>query len=853
MARKTKGKSRANRNALQNRALNAFDIAEDESNAKLERRLKVNDINLDEASDDENARLMSGEVAPEDDEEIDSDEAMGSDDDYDLLDKKNRHKDESDSEEIDVNDLDDGDYTDIDESELKPLSELWDMADQSPSDSDVAHDIDESMSESLSESSDDDEDDESDSGDDADEVDDMLLESDDEASESDEEGSRKLRDAISNLVKDTAVDKKKKRKQLEATKATENEFGLPSQSEKLSFSDLLNNVTDPAAAASLKLLQSKNGVAVETKPLAIPLPKHIQDRHDRKAAYDITKDEVSKWEDTVKANRRAEHLVFPINPPVPLEKASATAPLEPKTDLEKKIQGTLEASALADEKALSTFEELATSKLSVEEVKRRRNELRLMRELAFREEQRAKRIKKIKSKSYRKVHKKERQRLQAMMEDEEGDEELEDRESKRAEERMSLKHKSNSKWAKRMVEQGFTKDRETRAEMEEMLSRGDELRRKIMGDDDNESDRDDQFLESSDEEDPKNEQHESLGKGLLNMKFMRDAAEAERKENARAKEELRKLRDGETGFEELEEPENSANIILNEGRRIFAPGTDTSSARDALTAARDEQEDEDSRLLVNRLAPKKKSSGDKDDKRESGLSVGEVDESNPWLQVESTKRASNKVSLMGKDSSVQEKNQEKIRKQKGKSSGPASANVEIDMNQTLSIVDANGSDDEAEDDSAATSQIQFRQQDLVAKAFAGDDVVEEFASDKKRKIEEEGDQEIDVTLPGWGSWGGNDIQPKKRFVKKVKGVKESERRDAKLKNVIINEKVNKKTQTYSVNSVPFPFETREQYERSLRMPIGREWSSRDTFQKMTKPRVIVKQGSVIDPLKAPFK
>jgi U3 small nucleolar RNA-associated protein 14 len=44
----------------------------------------------------------------------------------------------------------------------------------------------------------------------------------------------------------------------------------------------------------------------------------------------------------------------------------------------------------------------------------------------------------------------------------------------------------------------------------------------------------------------------------------------------------------------------------------------------------------------------------------------------------------------------------------------------------------------------------------------------------------------------------------------------------------------------------------EQYERSLRAPIGKEWNTRDTFQKMTKPRVITKLGQVIDPLKAPF-
>ena len=58
---------------------------------------------------------------------------------------------------------------------------------------------------------------------------------------------------------------------------------------------------------------------------------------------------------------------------------------------------------------------------------------------------------------------------------------------------------------------------------------------------------------------------------------------------------------------------------------------------------------------------------------------------------------------------------------------------------------------------------------------------------------------------------------------------------------------------YQSSHVPYPFETREQYERSLRMPVGQEWTSKETHQKLTMPRVIVKQGTVIDPLKAPFK
>ena len=94
---------------------------------------------------------------------------------------------------------------------------------------------------------------------------------------------------------------------------------------------------------------------------------------------------------------------------------------------------------------------------------------------------------------------------------------------------------------------------------------------------------------------------------------------------------------------------------------------------------------------------------------------------------------------------------------------------------------------------------------------------------------------------------------KRKFIKKIKGVVDKDnRKDKYLKNVIINEKVNKKNMKYQSSAVPFPFESMEQYERSLRMPLGQEWTARSTHQKMIKPRVITKPGQVIDPLKNPF-
>lgn len=56
---------------------------------------------------------------------------------------------------------------------------------------------------------------------------------------------------------------------------------------------------------------------------------------------------------------------------------------------------------------------------------------------------------------------------------------------------------------------------------------------------------------------------------------------------------------------------------------------------------------------------------------------------------------------------------------------------------------------------------------------------------------------------------------------------------------------------YLASSLPHPFVNRAQYERSLRMPVGPEWTTKETFQDATKPRILLKQG-IIAPMSKPL-
>lgn len=49
--------------------------------------------------------------------------------------------------------------------------------------------------------------------------------------------------------------------------------------------------------------------------------------------------------------------------------------------------------------------------------------------------------------------------------------------------------------------------------------------------------------------------------------------------------------------------------------------------------------------------------------------------------------------------------------------------------------------------------------------------------------------------------------------------------------------------------MPYPFTSREQYERSLRQPIGHEWNTSRSVREMTRPAVIVPAGSIVAPMK----
>jgi U3 small nucleolar RNA-associated protein 14 len=821
-------------------------------------------------SDSEGHEWKIGQVANDDDSDIDSDDALGSSDEERFEGftfrgsssksepRANKRQNLSRSKvSIDLSeDIADQVASKQDDSEddlgddAVDLATAWDLngdegeapVKSSKSKKGAAHD-EPSMSDSISEEISSEEVD-----DDSSEETELSLSDDD--NDGDNDGLAKLQSFV-NAMEATTAERKSGRVTRGHEKTTPTDYGLTS-TRKLTVADLIPSITDVRLKSSLKHLDSATSSKREKSgslgKLTVPLPQRQQDKLDRVAAYQKSKETLDRWIDTVKANREAEHLSFPL-PDLHDQQAPRLGPVKPQTDLESTIQAILAESGLAtDEKTvegqIQAAEELETRKLSLEELQARTAELRKRRDLLFREEVRAKRIKKIKSKSYRRVHRKEREKMdqlertalaEAGIDLDEEDRERNDR--RRAEARMGAKHKE-SKWAKSVKQTGRAAwDDEARSGMVDVARRDEDLQRRIEGK--NVRTGDDDFLgssssESEDEVDPWGEEADSdaevrtLGHDLdaldgendvaessaphsklLSMKFMQNAEAARKQAND---EEIRKLR-RELNGDESERDDSEG------GRRKFG-STKTGKTNSKATlrqkneleetlASEDEGSDivpddrQKQTIAKHRGIQKTKSAakaGRSNDSREVLEQENDTATENPWLaQTTRTNRKRN----TGKDDQTIDISLEGPQTFTGDLKTVSHKRATRDKKHHQSGPSKQASDDMSDSDDDSAAPILLTNHDLVKKAFAGDEVVEDFEQEKQEVIEDEGDKIVDNTLPGWGSWAGDGISKKqqkrqKRFLTKVEGVKPEQRKDAKLGHVIINEKRVKKVLSVAV-------------------------------------------------------
>ncbi|CAH2071981.1 unnamed protein product [Thlaspi arvense] len=602
-----------------------------------------------------------------------------------------------------------------------------------------------------------------------------------------------------------------------------------------------------------------------------PLPKPERERLDRKSVRGQVDKEFDKWVPLVKRNREAPTVYFDKDVNLGYSTVGAIASeFKPRTKFEMNM-----ASVLGGNEVLEAHR---NDGVSMEDHIKDHNRIAKTRSLLFRHEIKSKRMKKIKSKTYHRLKNKDlRLAGESLMDPELAKEEAMKQEIRRVEERMTLKHKNTSKWAKRMRSRGLDmRYDETRAALSEQLQKHADLSRKVNsmndGSSSDESDDEEELNDASDQDTPAKllakakektlkivEDDEVPNSGLLSLPFM---ARAMKKKQEEANEEAKRLVEEYEEWENpdgAENPKNSVNVI---GRRSFGETAIVEAPKESKKEANnfydnsdsdndmDGIEDNDVVAVRDNASPA----------RNTGtITETEIDDvagnsapkttfdvalfaSGSWKKMTGCKNAESKKASKTHVPISQAQDKKESRDEESEDS-------ESEAEQMVDGILTSASKETFEIPSQA---------ELINRAFAGDDVVDEFEKEKQKVLNEEvPEPEKPVQVPGWGQW--TNIQNKRGLpswmvrehedAKKKREQALKTRKDARLKHVIISEKVHKKAEKLHTTTLPFPFTSKEAFENSMRMPIGPEFNPSTVVGDLNRPEVVKKTGVIIKPVK----
>ncbi|EGW03602.1 U3 small nucleolar RNA-associated protein 14 homolog A isoform X1 [Cricetulus griseus] len=703
-----------------------------------------------------------------------------------------------------------------------------------------------------------------------------LSASEDEGDSDGERKHQKLLEAIGSL---DGKNRWKLPERSEASlKVSEFNVSCEGSGEKLALSDLLGPAKPSPSLAAVKKQLSR---VKSKKTLELPLNKAEVDQIHREVAFSKTSQTLSKWDSVVQKNREAEQLVFPMG-----KESSSFAPIEhvfsdwkARTPLEQEVFNLLHKNKQpVTDPLLTPVEKASLRAMSLEEAKIRRAELQRARALQSYYEARARRMKKIKSKKYHKIVKKGKAK-KAIKDFEQlrkvdpnaALEELEKIEKARMMERMSLKHQNSGKWAKSKAIMAKY-DLEARQAMQEQLAKNKELTQKL------------QVVSESEEEGGADEE-EALVPDVVNEVQMnsdganpwmlrscnRDAKEDEIQADSEEPSEpvVHEISENEGNEKSVEEED----VLLKEFEERRSLRKRSKCNQNAEPVSGQETKDSTSKEVLSELrALSKKLSEEnhlsKKQKESSAKTVLLVQEEEPALEeeeplllqrperiqtMEKLEELGNEDCLPSKEPPRAAVEGEQMRRNpqyqlKGKKKEQMISLQNLLTSRTPSVTSlaVPTTVEELED------EVEREQKQMIKEAFAGDDVIKEFLKEKREAIQASKPKDMDLTLPGWGEWGGMDLKPsaKKRRRFLIKAPEGPPRKDKNLPNVIISEKRNIQAAAHQVRVLPYPFTHHQQFERTIQNPIGSTWNTQRAFQKLTAPKVVTKAGHIIKPIKA---
>ncbi|KAM7230587.1 hypothetical protein CapIbe_018077, partial [Capra ibex] len=696
--------------------------------------------------------------------------------------------------------------------------------------------------------------------------------------EGDNDGERKHQKLLESINSLNGKDRQKLAERSEASlKVSEFSVSSEGSGEKLVLSDLLEPVK---TSSSLTAVKKQLNRVKSKKTVELPLHREEIERIHREVAFNKSSQILSKWGPVVLKNRQAEQLVFPLSKP-----QSAFAPIEhvvsgwkAGTPLEQEIFNLLHKNKQpVTDPLLTPVEKASLKATSLEEVKMRRAELQRARALQSYYEARARREKRIKSKKYHRILKKGKAK-QALKDFEKLQkvnpaaalEELEKLDKARMMERMSLKHQNSGKWAKSKAIMAKY-DLEARQALQEQLSRNKELTQKVQV-----------ASESEEEEEGQEEEEETLVPDMVNevqikanglnpwmsqnhfidaketdvQKDLEDPAEPEAQETSESEEE-RAVVEEETLLKEFEERRSlrQKSKLNHMAEPVHRRVTKDPSSQEVLSKLRAPSQ---KLIMENHQSGKQELSSVRTAQREESAR----EEEEPML-LQRPKRAQT-LEELGREGCVENKKLprtavEGLQLGKNRSNHIGAPKEKKRKEQMIDLQNLLTTKSPSVKSLAVPTTVQELedeeerdQRHMIKEAFAGDDVIRDFLKEKREAVEASKPKDLDLTLPGWGEWGGMGLKPsaKKRRRFLIRAPEGPPRKDKNLPNVVINEKQNMHAAAHQVQVLPHPFTHHQQFERTIQTPIGSTWNTQRAFQKLTMPRVVTKPGHIIKPIKA---
>ncbi|KAL9696802.1 hypothetical protein quinque_016381 [Culex quinquefasciatus] len=699
--------------------------------------------------------------------------------------------------------------------------------------------------------------------------------SDDEAIN--EPAHRKLLAGINSLVRTQDVSKATRtepsavRSEFNLFKRNVADGGERKGAQKVHVKDLLGLLKKTNKTVDLG--KDLSGIKKSGKRLSKPLEKPVADRIERDTLYGKTQKKLDLWEPVVTASDVAPQTVFPLQyGKVGVEERAPQKLSQYRVKSELMVaMEELDAKYRQGEGSEEDGElEQDQYKLTLEELREKRKEAALQRIRESYKIAKGRRLNKIKSKKFHKLMKRDkiREQIKQFEELQKTDPEaalkqLELIERQRFQERATLRHKNTGSWAKNMQIRAKY-DMNVRQELAEQLSIGKELMaKKLARDDDEES------SESGEEEVVLEEKNGNpwMGRrkpGEHEAEANREFTSGYRKywevknQTQKTKEQLEEASENDEDEQEQDSDADGDSEDSEEERELAVFKKKVKKSKAMATTGWIEEDQEES-------PPTRR-------KRKQPTVEELFNNAEQLLQ----QRVSQKLAKIRQNMEAQpaKKNEKGQRAQKKPSSGLefkkkaslADADVELDegltaqetintkafvqvkpkhlLNAIPDLTTAGDLSEDEEDDPELAKRL------TIAEAFADDDIVADFEQDKAKERERNAPQQVDTSLPGWGSWGGAGIKQKTRR-KMFKKIPVLPRKDDNREKVIINEDavVSKKLSSHLVNELPFPFTSVRDYEASLRAPLGRTFVPETAHATLVEPAVVTKMGAVIEPMK----